>query len=1089
MLRYFINNGIAVTVLALTILLFGTLAAFRLPIQLTPNVQQPAITVTTIYPGATPKDVELDIIVKQEEFLRSITGLKKMTSKAQQGMAEIILEFAIGTNMSENLVRVNNALSQVSEYPENVDEPSLSTSSSSDQPVAWFSLRALPGRERDVNIIAQQDFAEDNVKTAFERIPGVASVQGVYGGSPEQMQVYLDPYKLAERGVTIYQVRTSIRENNRDVPGGSMQEGKRNYNLRTVGRFSEPSDVERNIITYKQGTPITIGDVGYARLATAKQNSLIRHNGRDALAMGIRHQPGTNLLDVMAEVKDTAQRLNDTILKDRGLFITQVTDDTEYVRDSVAMVRNNLATGGVLALITLLLFLRHVRSALIVGTAVPLCMAGALILVAASGRTINVITLAGLAFSIGAVLDSSIVVLENIYRHRTMGKPSMVAAVDGTEEVWTALISSTATNVIVFIPILSLQDEAGQLFRDMAIAITATNVFALINALLIVPCLAALLLTKMPGAPKSQLARRAYHLFGMDVYAIAFARRVEDLLRFLLASTIRQLSFVLFMAALTISLFFIFLPRTEYLPEGNQNSIFAFLIPPQGYGLNEMSAIGRELETRMRPYVEATQEDYLRQLRDPGSIQPNEVKLEGPPIKDFFFVSFGGGMFIFTRAKDPNYAHDVPPLIRSITGQVPGVFAISSQQSVFSQDIAGSRGIEMNIIGPDMGVATGVAAQAFGKAMGAFPGGNPPNPEPGIEVGQPQLTIRPKWQRAAEVGIAAQDIGYGAWVLGDGAYADDFYDPRGKKMDLYLYSTLGAFDTLANFQTLRIATSDGRTFPLSDVVDVNFDFVPQQIRRLDEERAVTLTIIPPADIALEDALRVVSDDIIAALHADGAVPPGYRIEIGGSSDKLANIRDKIGGEFLLALLLVYLIMVLIFRNWGHPFTILLAVPVGLSGGVVGLAFLNGYLKYILRLEQIQALDVLTMLGFLILLGSIVNNPILIVEQALNFMEQGMEQREAIIQSALTRIRPIFMTTGTTILGLSPLVLVPGAGTELYRGLGVVNFGGLLLGTITTLFLIPCLMALFFRLSEKFRSSRFFSAAAEQFTDTTPAREP
>ncbi len=1063
MIRYFINNGIAVTVLCIAIVLFGILSLFRLPIQLTPDVTTPAITVTTIYPGATPQDVEQDIVENQEEFLRSVPGLQKMTSSSNMGQAEIILEFAVGSDMSENLVRVSNALQQVADYPENVDEPSLSTSSSSDQPVAWFSIRARPGQVDEVDVSQFFDYAEDFIKPQFERVEGVASVQGVYGGSSKQMQVYIDPYKLAERDLTIMDIRNAIRDNNRDIPGGDLEEGKRRYNVRTKGRFRSPLDVENAIIEVRDGVPIHIRDIGYAQVGTAKMRSLIRHNGRPAMALGVRHQPGTNLLQVMDDVKAVTKELNETVLKDKGLFLTQVTDDTEYVRDSVDMVQSNLLTGGILALITLLIFLRHIRSTVIIGVAVPICVMGAIVLVSLSGRSINVITLAGIAFSIGAVLDNSIVVLENIFRHREMGKAAPEAAYDGTSEVWTAIFSSTVTNVVVFVPIMTLQEQAGQLFRDLAIAITSANVFSFIVAVLVIPCLASKLLTRDVNTKKT--SKNHWYAPIADFFARAGEgtyRLVENGLTRILRSLTARIALVGGMIGLAAFLLFVFMPKTEYLPEGNQNSIFAMLIPPQGYALQEMSAIGSELEDRFRPYVEGSVEDF------------ETGKLDGPPIKDFFFVAFGTRMFMFTRAKDAQYADQVPDLMQRILSEVPGTIAIATQFSIFDRSISGSRGVDLDIIGPDMATTTGIAAGAFFKTLEEL--GTPPQPDPGIEVGQPELSLIPRWERAQELGISATAIGYGAWVLGDGAYADDYYED-GKKYDLYLYSTLGAFDTLTTFDSLRISTGDGKTVPISDIADIEFTFVPESIRRVDGQRAVTLSISPPSDISLEEAIEVIENDIVGALQEEGSVPPGYSLRIGGSSDKLAAIREELGGDFLLAIALVYLVLVLIFHNWGHPFTVLLAVPIGLTGGVLGLKLLNVYLG-LTQEGVIQSLDVLTMLGFVILLGSVVNNPILIVEQTVNFLKQGLEVNDAITQATLTRIRPIFMTTSTTILGLSPLVLLPGAGSELYRGLGVVMFGGLLLATFTVIVFIPCVLSLMFGLSKRLQKSEVFKHSSE-----------
>lgn len=1045
MIRYFIHNGIGVAVLGFALLLFGLLALLRLPIQLTPDVSAPVVSVVTHYPGATPEDVEQAILIEQEQFLKNLPGLEQMISTARMGQAQIKLEFSLKTNQQENIVRVNNALGQVPSYPENVDEPSIQTADASAQPVAWISVRTRSGDLNAVDVRDAFDFVEDHIKPRFERLSGIASVRGVFGGTARQMQVRIDPIKLADRGISITKVRESIRSRNRDVSGGDLDEGKRRFNVRTVGRYESPSDIENTIIDMQDGTPIYLRDVGYAHLGHAEKRTLTRQNGESALAFGPLHERGSNLLVVMEDVRATIRELNDGLLRERGLYLTQVTDSTQYVSDAVEMVRTNLLFGGALALGILLIFLRHTRSTLIVGLAIPLCVMGALFLINASGRSINVISLAGLAFSIGVVLDASIVVLENIYRHWSMGKAPFDAAYDGTHEVWTAILASTLTNIVVFTPIITLADEAGQIFRDLAIAIVAANILSLIVSILLIPPIAARLLTRVPTLDASGFIGSLQRLFGIVPLAEKFYHGpLRNLLTWLMGEVVRRLAVAACLLVMAGACIVYFMPKTEYLPQGNRRTVLGVLIPPQGYGLPEITAIGQELEKRVQPLLDASVEAY------------EAGEAPGPPLKYFFFAAFRNQMFLFTRPKDASHVADLKAALQRIMREVPGTITLALQLSIFSRDLMGSRVIDLDVIGPDAKTLTAIAQQAFFKVRQLLPGARL-KPEPGITIGQPQVTIVPDWERAAQLGIGVQDIGYSAWVLGDGAYVDDYYH-NGDKMDLYLYSTMGAYDTLSSFDAIRIATAAGDTVPLSDVATINFTYGLEQIRRVNHQRAVTLRITPPRDLSLEESIGIVETQLIGALQADGAVPPGYTLRIRGASDKLTAIRNKLGADFVLALVLTYLAMVLVFRHWGHPLTVILAVPIGLTGGVLGLALLNRYLEWISP-GTIQSLDILTMLGFVILLGSVINNPILIVQQAVNFMRQGMETHEAIVESTLSRVRPIMMTTGTTIFGLMPLVLNPGAGSELYRGLGVVMFGGLLLGTVTTIVFIPAIMSL------------------------------
>ncbi|PON11808.1 hypothetical protein C2W62_42900 [Candidatus Entotheonella serta] len=571
-------------------------------------------------------------------------------------------------------------------------------------------------------------------------------MRGVFGGTPRQMQVMLDPVKLADRGIPISRVREAIRSRNRDVSGGDLDEGKRRFNIRTIGRYETPSEIENTIIDIQDGTQVYVREVGYARLGHAEMRTFIRQDGEPALAFGPQRERGSNLLVVMEKVQETIRELNEGLLSEKGLFLTQVTDSTLYVRDAVDMVRVNLLFGGALALGILLIFLRHTRSTLIVGMAIPLCMIGSFFLINASGRSINVISLAGLAFSIGVVLDASIVVLENIYRHRSMGKEPFEAAYDGTSEVWTAILSSTLTNIVVFTPIITLVDEAGQIFRDLAIAIVSANVLALIVSILIIPALAARLLTRMPSSDAPGLKGMFQRLFGLAPLAERIHNGpLRSVLTWLMRGVMQRLALVIALLVLAAACLVVFMPKTEYLPNGNRQAIVGILIPPQGYGLPEISSIGKELERRVQPLLDA----------EPAAYDAGEVP--APPLKYFFFAAFHNRMFMFTRPKEPSHVSAVPGAMQRIMRDVPGTIAFALQLSIFSRNIMGSRAIDVDVIGPDVKALTGIAQQAFFRVRQVLPGARP-EPKPGIEVGQPQMTIRPDWERAAQLGINVQDL-------------------------------------------------------------------------------------------------------------------------------------------------------------------------------------------------------------------------------------------------------------------------------------------------------------------------------------------
>lgn len=1041
-------------VATLIICLFGIISIFRVPIQMTPDLNPTSVSVITSWPGATPQDIEKEILVEQEKYLKGLTDLTKLTATASSGRAEVILEFRAGSRLDEILVRVNNALSQVASYPENVDQPQIVTTAASDRPIAWFAVKPLPGNPRNVDIIGMQDFLEDYVKAEFERVPGV-SLSEVRGGAARQIRIYVDPAKLAEREITISQLRNAIRARNRDVSGGELEDGKRRFLVRTVGRFQSTSDLENMVIAQRNGTPVHLRDVGYAVFNRADERVTVRHNGELAVAMNVYRAAGTNVLEVMESVQARLAELNATTLRDAGIVMKQVSDDTIYIRESVQMVRDNLILGGVFAAFTLLLFLRSPRATLVGAVGIPVCAIAAFLGLTLAGRTINVISLAGVAFAIGMTLDNSIVVLENIYRHRMDGKSPFEAAYEGVREVWGAVLASTSTTAIVFLPIVFIVEEAGQLFADIAIAISASIIASMFVAILVIPSFAANTLHKLSNEPRTALGRRLFGLFGLAALAGTFRDTTIRHLGWFMGSVLRRILLVLGLTTASLMIAWYLAPKTEYLPDGNQNVAFGIVLAPPGYNLTEMARIGEGMRDIFVPHVDA----------DPAAYLSGEVDI--PPIQDFFFISTSQFIIIVTRTLDASHLDALMQKVSSELSQFPGLFAFMQRGSIFARGFSGVRGIDIDISGPDLAAVYDVAAQAFGRTMGVLPGARI-NPSPGLALGQPLLEVRPDWNRVAELGVDVQDLGYLVWALTDGAFLDEFF-LADEKIDMYLYSTQGTVKGVDDIRGLLIYTANGGTVPLGSLAEVVETVNTETIRRVDRQRTVTLSVVPPPDVALERAVEILEQELIAAMEKEGAVPSTVTMRIAGASDKLKATREALGGNFVLAIIIAYLLMVALFSHWGYPFVIMMSVPLGIVGGIVGLHLLNHLGDYFwwLGLTNIyQPLDVLTMLGFVILVGTVVNNPILIVESTLLQMrERGLRPYEAVMESTRNRLRPMMMSTLTTVSGLSPMVFMPGSGAELYRGLGAVVLFGLFFSTLFTLTFIPCLLSLLLELGE------------------------
>ncbi|QDT65608.1 efflux RND transporter permease subunit [Calycomorphotria hydatis] len=1148
LIRGFVTNPVKVAVGVLLVVLFGSVALTQLPMQLIPEVQTPTITVKTNWPGASPQEVEREIIIEQEEQLKSVEGLRKLSSESSDSQGTITMEFLVGTDLDRAIVNVISRLEQVRDYPEDADKPVIETANANDRPIAWFILspefptdeelatfQEKHGRDQpklydgiqrvrdsfnpglkllrlrklqrdypevkellppeDLDVTKLRRFAEDEIEARFERVEGV-SQSNVLGGLEDELQVVVDPEKLAARQLTITDVRNVLRGQNDDVSGGDYWEGKRRYVVRTLGQFRSPLQVEEQLLAVRDGQPVYVRDVATVSLGYKKPDGFVRRYGESSIAINAQRETGANVIDVMHGLHQVNMDLNVGLLKDRGLTLTQVYDETEYIDSSVKLVRQNIFIGGALTMIVLTAFLHlgvralivipaiaitavasatispyifiltlaiiitagfaFSRGALVVGLAIPTSIIGTFLILQGLGRSLNVISLAGMAFAVGMLVDNAVVVLENIYRrYQGLGERPFDAAVNGTAEVWGAVLSSTLTTIAVFLPIVFVEQEAGQLFRDIAIAISGAVALSLIISITLIPTLSARLLMDRKSVDIDGLASegkktRSPHWWERILIdplkngGHLFVTCVVSINNWIQRSWLRRVSCITVLLVATFVGIWLLWPKVEYLPTGNRNLVFGILLPPPGYNIEELNQMGDTVEKSLRPYWD---------------IDPNDPKfdeLDYPAVGDFFYVARNRSVFLGLRAYEPMKIAGLVPLVQKVGATLPGTFAVAKQSSLFEQGLAKGRTIEIEITGPELPKLVQMGGQVFGMAQQLIPGAQI-RPVPSLDLSSPELHVDPKLLQMAEVGFNSVDLGYTVDALVDGAYAGDYY-LEGDKIDLRIIGKSGTAESSQDVKALPIATPQGHLVPLMSVANVDLSSGPEQINHRERERAITIEVSPPPEMALEDAMLIISTQIVEPLKEQGVLSGPYRITLAGTADKLQDAWKALRFNVILALLITYLLMAALFESWVYPFVIILSVPLGAVGGLMGLKLLN--------LFYLQPLDVLTMLGFVVLIGTVVNNPILIVHQSLNLIrEEDMPPRLAIVESIRTRVRPIFMTTLTTVLGLLPLVMFPGAGSELYRGLGSVVLGGLLVSTIFTLFLVPTIFRVMLDITE------------------------
>ncbi len=1034
-----IKSPVSVTVVVLLVALFGILALFRIPIQLIPDVEVPQAVVTTLWPGASPEEIETEIVQKQEEQLKSLEGLVKMTSQSSQSTGTVRLEFRIGVDPDAVLLKVSNRLQQVQQYPATALKPVITSRSPFEQNVvAWMVLQPLP--DADIDIELQRDFAIEVVQRTLERVPGVAVAQ-IWAGRDRELQVTVDPQKLAVRGLTLTQIAAALDAENRDISAGDFDEGKRTYVVRTVGEYTAPEQVEDVVLAWRDSAPIYVRDVASVELGYAEPTSIMRQRGAPTIGVAVQQQTGSNTLLVLDGVERAVAQLNAGPVGNRGMRLVIAFSQADYIQSAISLVQRNMIIGGLLALMVLLVFLRSFSSSMVVGLAIPVSVVATFLVMSLLGRNINVVSLAGMAFAVGMIVDASIVVLENIYRHQQMGKRRAQAAYDGTVEVWGAVFASVMTTVAVFLPVLFVQEEAGQLFRDIAVAVSAAVLISLVVSVTMIPSLSARILSSTAGAGAATELTGWRSLWGIIGVGAGLNRRIAEFTYWLSGAPVLRLLAVVVLAGTAVFSAWVLMPETEYLPTGNQNFAFGMLIPPPGYNMDEYLSMSETVSEAIRPYWEAT----------PGS--PEEAQLAAPPIRHDFFASFAAGAFIGVIGYD-QYAErtgELIPVIQQALGRIPGTFGVVQQPSIFQRGPSAGRAIDIDLTGPDLVRLLGIGGRVFGTVMATVPGAQA-QPIPGLDLGNPEIRVIPDRERAAELGMTAADLGFALNALVDGVKVSE-YQFEGRAVDLMLRGAAPYAARSQDIEALNIATPSGRVVSVGDIGRVVETNGPTQINRIERQRAVTIRVLPAADMPLEAAMSIIEESVLGPMRADGSLSLPYEAALSGSADKLTTTRQALQGNMVLALVVTYLLMAALFESFLYPFVILFSVPFAALGGFVGLALVNAFIAP-------QALDVIAMLGFVILVGIVVNNAILIVHQTLNYMrDRGLGHREALRDAVSDRVRPIFMSTLTSVMGMAPLVVVTGAGSEIYRGLGGVVVGGLAVSTIFTLFLVPAVFSI------------------------------
>jgi HAE1 family hydrophobic/amphiphilic exporter-1 len=802
-----------------------------------------------------------------------------------------------------------------------------------------------------------------------------------------------------------------------------MDVGRRGYRIRTVAEFNAIEEIKRAVIRSTGQRRITVADVAQVGFGYERRLVSMIHNEKEGMAIGVKPEPGTNILEMTDRVERVVQWLNQEKLKPQKVYLDWVYDQRPYIRSAIDLVKMDVLIGGLLAVAALLIFLKSVTATVVIATAIPISIIGTFIFLFAFGRNLNVITLAGISFAVGILVSNAIVVLENIDRHRKMGKSPADAAYDGAREIWGAILNTTVSTIAVFLPVIFVKEEAGQLFKDIAIAVSCAVTFSLFVSVTVIPMLSQKLFSVSEGKGRLKLDF-------LNVIGDMLVRWMMTILSWVLRTWKTRVLTVSSLVAVALLITLLLLPKMEYLPQGNRNLVINILIPPPGLSYEEREEIGQQIFRSAKPYFDKDHEGY-------------------PGIKNMFYVGSEQIMLFGAISTHEQRAGELIPPFMRIINTIPGVFGVSSQAGIFQTSLGRGRTIEVDLSGDDLNRLVQVGGTMFGVIKKEIPEAQI-RPIPSLELLYPEVRLVPERDRLKASGMSASDFGIAVDVLMDGREIGDFKQEGQKKIDLVLKASEREIATPEELYQSLIATPGGKVVPVSSFSELVRTQGLTEIRHLERRRTITLQVTPPFTIPLQESMEMIEEKVIPSLRNQGMLQ-GIDVRQSGVADKLTETRKALQWNFVLAAVITFLIMAALFENFIYPLIIMITVPLGAAGGFIGLKLVSLFIAP-------QPFDILTMLGFIISIGIVVDNATLIVYQALNNVrDYGMDYKEAVLDSVKTRLRPIYMTTTTSVLGMLPLVLAPGPGSELYRGLGSVVLGGIIFSTLFTVYVIPALL--------------------------------
>ncbi len=1006
-----IRRPVTTIMCVLIVILLGVVSLSNLALDLLPDISFPMAIVSIDYQGAGPQEVEELITQPVESVLGTVSNIKSVSSVSSEGNSTVMAEFNSGTNMDLATLDMREKVDLVkAALPEGISTPFILKLDPTMIPVIELAVSNGGDQAELKNLV------DDKIVPRIERIEGVASVQ-TYGGMDREIRVGVYPEKLKGYNLSLSQIVQALRMENLNLPGGNVEDGNKRYILRTTGEFESVRDIENIPITLPAGGIIRLKDVADIEDTFKEVTSSMTMNGKASIDITVNKESTANTVQVARRINKELERMKQEY---SNIRIETIVDTSSYIQKAINNVAQIAVIGGLLAIAVLYLFLRNFRTTFIIGAAIPISIIATFSLIYFNGLTLNMMSLGGLALGVGMLVDNSIVVLENIFRYRQEGYGRLDAASSGSGEIAMAVIASTLTTVAVFAPIVFVKGIAAEFFREMALTVTFSLLASLVVSLTLVPMLSSKMLRLERHSGNHNRFKFVSRM--LDRWNTGF-QKLDGVYRKVLAWALghRKTAIIMLVVIFVVSLASVALVGAEFFPKTDEGFVTINITLPKGTVLEETSGVADRVEKAIQDIPEM---ENIFVVLGMGGGQMNV----GSQVNTSSAVVYAKLKPLSERKRS---SFEIADIIRNRVSGIPGAEIEVASMSMSGPHSGGSP-VNIEIKGDDLEVLSGIAEDIKGIVQNVE---GTRETKSSIDEGKPEARIKVDRNRASLYGLNVTTIASTLQTAIGGQVATR-YRVGGDEIDITVALREEYGKDIRSLQNLIISSPAGYQVPLSEVADTVIEEGPSSISRTDQVRVVTVT----SGIFGRD-LRSVMKDIQAGV-ARYPLPAGYTIEYGGENEEMVDSFRSLGQALALAVILVYMIMASQFESLVYPFIIMFSIPFALTGAMGGLVITG------------RPLSVPAFIGIIMLSGIVVNNAIVLVDYINTLRSRGEERNAAILKAGPTRLRPILMTALTTMLGLMPMALGLGEGSETQAPLATAVIGGLAFSTVLTLVVIP-----------------------------------